>query len=162
TVKKHPGKEQRARGRIKVSKQTSLVSGVKHHSGSTLPSTGVIAKVSTLAARVKAQQLVPRGWLDPQRLSGLRRGTHARRALSARSERKSQVAGDDRGIELEGLLSAQEPPQAAQHRRIVLAGEGMGVARGQDAKEVVGTGHATQQQYQPRRLQVRHGRDTLQ
>ena len=92
----NPGKEQRARGRIKVSKQTSLVSGVKHHSDSTLPSTGVIAKVSTLAARVKAQQLVPRGWLDPQRLSGLRRGTHARRALSARGERKSQVAGDDR------------------------------------------------------------------
>ena len=42
------------------------------------------------------------------------------------------------------------------------AGEGMGVARKQDAKEVVGTGRATRQQYQPRRLQVRHGRDTLQ
>ena len=38
----------------------------------------------------------------------------------------------------------------------------MGVARKQDAKEVVGTGRATHQQYQPRRLQVRHGRDTLQ
>ena len=78
------GKEQRARGRVKISKQT----GVKHHSGS----------ISTLAARVKAQQLVPRGGLEaisPQRLSGLRRGTHARRALSARGERKSQVAGDD-------------------------------------------------------------------
>ena len=38
----------------------------------------------------------------------------------------------------------------------------MGVARKQDAKEVVGTGGATHQQYRPRRLQVRHGRDTLQ
>ena len=63
-----------------------IVSGVKHHSGS----------ISTLAARVKAQQLVPRGGLEaisPQRLSGLRRGKHARRALSARGERKSQVPG---------------------------------------------------------------------
>ena len=36
------------------------------------------------------------------------------------------------------------------------------MASGRDAKEVVGTGRATQQQYQPRRLQVRHGKDTLQ
>ena len=83
------GKEQRARGCIQVSKQTCLISEVKRHSGSTLPATGVIAKVFTLAARVKAQQLVPRWGAEshqsaaPQRL----RQRHARWARAVRPRR---------------------------------------------------------------------------
>ena len=93
------GKEQRARGRIKVSKQTS----VKHHSGS----------ISTLAARVKAQQLVPRGGLEaisPQRLSGLRRGTHAigARCPPAASERAKLPATTGCRSWIMGRASAQD------------------------------------------------------
>ena len=151
--------------------------------------------ISTLAARVKAQQLVPRGGLEaisPQRLSGLHRGTHARRALSARRakepscrRRPGAALGSWAGHQPK-MPSRQQtslarqtaspsrplprvvgPVGAAGHRARGApqrsgAGEGMGVARKQDAKEVVGTGRATLQQYQPRRLQVRHGRDTLQ
>ena len=100
TVKKHPAwspawerSSAREAGSRSASKPASSAAS------STIPAARChprIAKVSTLAARVKA---VPRGSLEaisPQHLSGLRRGMHAGRALSARSERNSQVAGDDR------------------------------------------------------------------